>query len=103
MKIMTEKELLKSGYFPKELPPPFESKSFSDKIDAIDIQWNSISSLFSKPERLKYLESKWVLFSIPKVQLSRRTINIPNPLHQSKLSKTIADKWTEIEDIFKNS
>jgi len=100
---MTEKELLKSGYFPKELPPPFESKSFSDKINTINTQWNSISSPFPRAERLKYSESKWVLFSIPKVQLSRRIINIPNPLHQSKLSKTIADRWTEIEDIFKKS
>lgn len=100
---MTEKELLKSGYFPKELPPPFESKTFSDKIGIIKKKWNSVSSPFKRPERLKYSESKWVVFSIPKVQLSRRIINIPNPLHQSKLSATIADRWIEIDDIFKKS
>jgi hypothetical protein len=100
---MTEKELLKSGYFPKELPPPFESKTFSDKIGVIKKKWNSVSSPFKRPERLKYSESKWVVFSIPKVQLSRRIINIPNPLHQSKLSATIADRWIEIDDIFKKS
>jgi hypothetical protein len=100
---MTEKELLKSGYFPKELPPPFESKTFSDKIATIKTQWDSVSSPFQRPEKLKYSESKWVVFSIPKVQLSRRIINIPNPLHQSKLSATIADKWTEIDNIFKKS
>lgn len=100
---MTEKELLKSGYFPKELPPPFESKSFSDKIGIIKTQWNSVSSPFRKPERLKYSNSKWVVFSIPKVQLSRRIINIPNPLHQSKLTATIADRWTEINAIFAKS
>jgi hypothetical protein len=100
---MTEKELLKSGYFPKELPPPFESKTFSNKIGIIKKKWNSVSSPFKRPERLKYSESKWVVFSIPKVQLSRRIINIPNPLHQSKLSSTIADRWIEIDDIFKKS
>lgn len=100
---MTEKELLKSGYFPKELPPPFESKSFSDKIDTIRTQWNSVLSGFTRPERLKYSDSKWVVFSIPKVQLSRRIINIPNPLHQSNLTSTIATRWTEIEDIYKKS
>lgn len=100
---MTEKELLKSGYFPKELPPPFESKTFSDKIGIIKKEWNSVSSPFKRPERLKYSESKWVVFSIPKVQLSRRIINIPNPLHQSKLTATIADRWIEIDDIFKKS
>mgnify|MGYP006431653877 CR=1 FL=1 len=100
---MTEKELLKSGYFPKELPPPFESKSFSHKIEVIKTQWNSVSSRFRREERLKYSDSKWVVFSIPKVQLSRRIINIPNPLHQSKLTSTIANRWTEIDNIFKKS
>ncbi|MCD8401423.1 RNA-directed DNA polymerase [Tenacibaculum finnmarkense] len=100
---MTEKELLKLGYFPKELPPPFESKTFSNKINVIKTQWNSISSPFDRTERFKYSDSKWVLFSIPKVQLSRRIINIPNPLHQSKLTSTIANRWTEINDIFKKS
>ncbi|SOU87333.1 RNA-directed DNA polymerase [Tenacibaculum dicentrarchi] len=100
---MTEKELLKLGYFPKELPPPFESKLFSDKINVIRTQWNSVSGQFRKPERLEYSNSKWVVFSIPKVQLSRRIINIPNPLHQSNLTKTIADKWTEINAIFDKS
>lgn len=100
---MTEKELLKSGYFPKELPPPFESVTFSDKVDKINSKWKSTWSSFQRPEKLKYSESKWVLFSIPKVQLSRRMINIPNPLHQSMLCKTIADRWTEIDNIFKKS
>ncbi|KEZ94453.1 RNA-directed DNA polymerase [Nonlabens ulvanivorans] len=100
---MTEKELLKLGYFPKELPPPFESKTFSDKIDTIKTSWSSVSSSFPRRERLKYSDSNWVVFSIPKVQLSRRIINIPNPLHQSKLTSTIADRWTEIDNIFKKS
>lgn len=100
---MTEKELLELGYFPKELPPPFESKSLSEKLDEVNTEWDSISSSFGRPERLEYSESKWVMFSIPKVQLSRRIINVPNPLHQSKLSKTIADRWIEIEEIFKKS
>lgn len=100
---MTEKDLLKSGYIPKELPPPFESKTFSDKIDDINSEWKSVSGSFPRWEKFKYSESKWVVFSIPKVQLIRRSINIPNPLHQSILSKRIADKWMEIEAIFKRS
>lgn len=100
---MTEKELLELGYIPKELPPPFESISFSEKLDTINTQWNSIFSPMSRTDKRKYSESKWVVFSIPKVQLSRRIIHIPNPLHQSKLCKTISDKWTEIENIFAKS
>lgn len=100
---MTEKELLKTGYFPKELPPPFESKTFSDNINSINAQWNSVFNPLGKPEKQLYAESKWVVFSIPKVQLTRRIINIPNPLHQAKLCKTISDRWTEINEIFKKS
>lgn len=100
---MTEKVLLKLGYMPKELPPPFESISFSDKLDTIKSQWNSVFSPMSRPNKRKYSESKWVAFSIPKVQLSRRIVHIPNPLHQSKLCKTISDNWTEIENIYSSS
>ena len=100
---MTEKELLKLGYIPKELPPPFESISFSDKLETINTQWNSVFSPMSKEDKKKYSESKWLVFSIPKVLLSRRLVHIPNPLHQSKLCKTISDKWTEIESIYSKS
>ena len=100
---MTDKELLKVGYFPKELPPPFESISFSDKIEIIKTQWNSAFSPMSKVNKRKYSNSKWVSFSIPKVQLSRRNIHIPNPLHQSKLCETISDKWIEINIIYDKS
>lgn len=100
---MTEKELLKNGYLPKELPPPFESKTFSKEIDEINSAWNSHYNSLRRNEKIKFLDSKWSNFSIPKVQLSRRTVNIPNPLHHSKLCKTIADNWSEIEDIYSKS
>ena len=100
---MTEKELLKNGYLPKELPPPFESKTFSKEIDEINSAWNSHYSSLRRNDKIKFLDSKWSNFSIPKVQLSRRTVNIPNPLHHSKLCKTIADNWSEIEDIYSKS
>lgn len=100
---MTEKELLELGYFPKELPPPFESKCFASQINTINLQWNRTYNSLSKKNRGFYSCSKWTSYSIPKVQLSRRILNIPNPLHQSKLVKTITDRWQEIEVIFKNS
>lgn len=100
---MTEKELIKLGYIPKELPPPFESITFSDKIDIINTAWNKKFSSLSKPRKQTYKESKWVAFSIPKVNLARRILNIPNPLHQSKLCKTIVDKWIEIQAIYAKS
>jgi Reverse transcriptase (RNA-dependent DNA polymerase) len=107
---MTDKELLEKGYFAKELPPPFQTKMFADKLTSIKTDWKIITTAIDKAPKAdkevfkeKFWESKWVVHSIPKVGYSRRLLGIPNPFHQSILAKTIADKWTEIEAIFNKS
>ena len=107
---MTEKELLENGYFAKELPPPFQTKIFADKLTSIKADWKVITTAKDKapkPDREifkeKFWESKWVVHSIPKVGFSRRILGIPNPFHKSILAKSIADRWTEIETIFNKS
>lgn len=107
---MTDKELLEKGYFPKELPPPFQTKLFANKLDDIKGDWKKIITIISKASKAdkdvfkdKFWESKWVVHSIPKVGFSRRLLGIPNPFHQSILAKSIADRWTEIESIFNKS
>lgn len=98
--------LLRKGYFPKELPPPFTTKYFSRNFDSIEISWNKMKSELGRtsPEyKDKYRKSKCVLFSIPKGNYSRRNIEIPNPFHHSILCKTICDNWTEIDDFYKKS
>ena len=100
---MTQKELLKYGYIPKELPPPFESISFADKIETIKSEWKSIFDTLAKANKQKYSDSKWVHFSIPKVGLSRRTIHIPNPIHHAPLTETISTRWAEIQNIYSKS
>lgn len=105
---MTDQELIEKGYFAKELPPPFQTKLFADKLGEIKADFHKITSekrskndksLFNE----KYRESKWVVHSIPKVGFSRRLLGIPNPYHQCILSKSIADSWAEIEAIFNRS
>jgi hypothetical protein len=107
---MTEKELLENGYFAKELPPPFQTKIFADKLKSIKTDWKGITEAIDKAPKPskqvfkeKFWESKWVVHSIPKVGFSRRLLGIPNPFHQSILAKSIADRWTEIEAIFNKS
>ena len=107
---MTQQELLEKGYFAKELPPPFQTKLFSDKLSDIKADWKIITTAVSKlPKgdkeifKEKFWESKWVVHSIPKVGYSRRLLGIPNPYHQSILCKSISDRWTEIEAIFDKS
>jgi hypothetical protein len=107
---MTDKELLEKGYFAKELPPPFQTKMFADKLTIIKADWIVITTAIDKapkPDKEvfkeKFWESKWVVHSIPKVGFSRRLLGIPNPFHQSVLAKSIADRWPEIETIFNKS
>ncbi|EPH13173.1 RNA-directed DNA polymerase [Myroides odoratimimus] len=97
---MTLKELLQLGYIPKELPPPFESISFGDKISEIKSAWASVYNPLPRDQKQKYSNSKWVNYSIPKVGLSRRIINIPNPLHQALLAEDISVKWADLQAIY---
>lgn len=107
---MTDKELLEKGYFAKELPPPFQTELFANKLSLIDAEWATISPALNKSKNPtkefynpKFQESKWVVHSIPKVGFSRRLLGIPNPYHQSILAKSIANRWTEIETILNKS
>lgn len=102
--------LLRKGYFPKELPPPFTTKYFAKNIKSIEYSWNTIKSELGRtnPEVLKkfnkkYNISKCVSFSLPKKRFIRRNIEIPNPYHHSILCKTICDNWTEIDNFCKKS
>jgi len=96
---MNIKDLLGKGYFPKELPPPFTTRDFADKFGLIETAWNCMPT----GTRKKYKESKCVNYSIPKVGYSRRNLGIPNPLHQSILSKSICDHWAEIDGVYNGS
>jgi hypothetical protein len=107
---MTQKELLENGYFPKELPPPFQTKLFADKLNVIENDWKTVNININKSTKPlkeifkdKFWESKWVVHSLPKVGFSRRLLGIPNPYHQSILAKSIADNWAEIQMIFNKS
>lgn len=100
---MTDKELIKKGFFPRELPPPFNTEDLANHLDTINASWNTIYSGLNGNDKKIFNESNWANISIPKVGLSRRKISIPNPLNQSKLSKTIADNWPQIESIINKS
>lgn len=125
---MTLLDLIERGYFPKELPPPFNTKSFSLQIATVLITWNDIfenntdissltfpltqnagesNSNFKNRKKahrdnfiLKYNSSKGAIFSISKGKLSRRFLQIPNPKHFSLLSEKIIMNWQAFQDIF---
>ena len=90
------KDLLKNGFFAKELPPPFTTEIFVSKYDNIYRNWKNNGKSILKNNR----ESKCVKYTIPKIGFARRLIGIPNPLHQTELCKSICDNWADIEKIY---
>jgi hypothetical protein len=126
---MTTEELLKKGYFPKELPPCFFTDLLGEKFNALSADLVShenarqtvfVNSANAQPNltraqineeklrlkqvfknRLNYSECGQ--FSIPKPGLARNIIKIPNPLHQGKLADTIAKNYIDILKLFEKS
>lgn len=122
----TVEDFLRRGYFPKELPPAFNSFKFGTEYAKIKIDWTKVKDC---PEQIltqdKYFESPYEFnirkrafngefkkrcqsstpckYSITKGRLSRRYISIPNPLHYMKLAEAVVDAWSEIENIINAS
>ncbi len=121
-------DIIKRGYFPKELPPPFNTILLANHIGAILPNWRTVvenntdmSSVafvltqiageldadFKRRKKLhresfisKYNSSKGCVFSISKGKLSRRFLQIPNPMHFALLSEKIVAKWGDFENVF---
>lgn len=114
---MRVEEFLQRGYFPKELPPPFNTFSFGTEYAEIKQRWDNPDRFLSKSEResrmefntrikklksdIKYNYSSSFLckYSITKGKLSRRYVGIPNPLHYMKLAEQVVSAWDEIDDV----
>ena len=115
---MEVKKLIEKGYFPKELPPSFYTKQFSDKLDEVKTEWetyeNSETTRIEGESRsdwnrrknifyAKYSTSKCSEFSLSKGKLARRNLKIPNPKHYIKVTELISNNWQEIQNIFSSS
>ena len=115
---MDKKKIIEKGYFPKELPPSFYTKQFSDKLDEVRMEWETFEN--SETRRIagesksdwkrrkdffyaKYSTSKCSEFSLSKGKLIRRNLKIPNPKHYIRVTELISDNWQEIQNIFSSS
>lgn len=110
---MNRYKLIRNGYFPKELPPPFNTIGFSKKLRYIENKWNNLKKEKQKPigeesnkkAKSRYKQnfgsrfdsSKTTSFSLPKGIYTRRKIEIPNPLHYSELCNNIISFWGHIK------
>lgn len=113
---MQLKKLLSKGYFPKELPPPYNTESFGEKSRYINKKWtdllntqktrrpgesgNDAKKRFRKDYLEKYGSSKLIEFSIAKGVFSRRKLEIPNPKQYLDLSNPIVNEWKTLRDYF---
>lgn len=128
---MNLNDLIGRGYFPKELPPPFNTSNLALKINTILSEWNTVfqnntsinSSNFILKQNTgesaqdfkdrkktyrhlfisKYNTSQATTFSISKGKLSRRFLQIPNPKHFSHLAEKIVSRWSNYEAVFQLS
>jgi hypothetical protein len=84
---MRLRSLLSDGYFPAELPPPFNTKDFGRYRKYLKDKWPNQNPPRTSPEH----------YNIPRIGRKRRNLSIVNPISQFFLSDTISDGWVEIE------
>ncbi|MDT3426440.1 hypothetical protein J2Z22_001966 [Paenibacillus forsythiae] len=89
---LTMRKLIKSGYFPNEVVPGFNTEDLANAYNSIV---SSITNLNKK--------SKSCFHSIPRVKHARRMIAIPNPYNQLLLFKEVFDNWQDIKRFLKKS
>lgn len=116
---MNPKRLLKSGYFPKELPPPFQTVEFSNKAQYIHRKWQSLLTQKKIPQTGesqkaadrrfkndytdKYGSSGFQSYSYTKNIYSRRKLGIVNPKQFHDLCNLLNTKWPQLNKILKSS
>jgi hypothetical protein len=86
--------LLLAGYFPEELPPPFNTRDFATHRDSIGKEWAA---------HTQYPKSTYELYSVPRLKRVRRNLSIVNPIGQFYVTKLISDNWVEIRKFLKKS
>ena len=98
------KRLLAVGYFPKELPPSFTTRTFSSQVDDIEESWAAHEGSLGQQQRRKYPPiTNYSRFDMARKGHSRRILAIPNPISQFFLSKAICEHQGEFEETFKGS
>lgn len=84
--------LLKGGYFPKELPPPFQTTSFAV---AITSQISSLSTQFIYHNPKEFV-SQSERFNLARAGTLRRILSIPNPINYTLLARVISSDWQQL-------
>ncbi|OBX24551.1 hypothetical protein A9996_14470 [Gelidibacter algens] len=115
---MNLRKILEKGYFPKELPPPFQTKIFAEKYRFVKAKWDKKITqeklLLPSENRAranqrfkenygKYNSSQLGVYNLAKGIYSRRKLGIPNPKQFADLSNAIIENWSLIRSSYKLS
>jgi len=83
----TLENFIAKGFFPKELVPAFTTENLS-------LNLHKVIRNAENPHRK---DSKCCHYSFPKIKHHRRTLGIPNPIHQIKLCQNLISNWSDIK------
>lgn len=87
--------ILARGYFPKELPPPFNTRSFGAFADTAAA---SIMKLDTSKKGLKNnLVTRPAIHNLARAGTLRRKLTLPNPVNQYQVACAIAQGWLPLK------
>ena len=90
-------DLFAKGYFPKEIPPPFNTKAFAELIRTKG------SAAPSPTRRQTPWKSSLMMFSLARPGMLRRRLAIPHPREYYALVKCISDNFTTLDEHIRTS
>jgi hypothetical protein len=94
---LLKKALLASGFLPRELPPPFNSATFSKALGSVAT--TKLPTQFNDTKRTYKLG----VHTLARVGNLRRTLGLPNPIPFFGLCQAIEANWTALKTAAKAS
>ena len=87
--------VLSHGYFPKELPPPFNTLSFGTFAD---VATATVMRLDTSKKGLKAnVVSKPATHNLARAGMLRRKLAIPNPVNQFQIAYAVTREWATLK------
>lgn len=90
-------DLLTRGYFPKELPPPFDTSSFANTITA-NLIFDSLPTSFFSPPAAEYAH-----YNLARAGTLRRRLALLNPILYFNLCREVEAQWPLINEELKTA
>ena len=86
-------QLVRKGYLPRELPPPFTTEPLGDLLDSARASLKLAAKPWTEPTR----------HNLARVGGFRRPLKVPNPRHYILLAQTLEKHWDEIRKHVRSS